>query len=177
MSLGVGANGKRIRKSVYGKSKAEVQKKIQDLRRNLEAGALEPSKVTVAQYLSHFLTTLPGEVRISTLTQYTWIVNKHLNTGALGNVLLQKLTPLHVQSFMVALKDQGISDRTRQLCHSVLHRALRTAVTLGQIAKNPVSGLKAPRVKRVVRDLWTSEQVEEYAATHGVLGAYTSFAL
>lgn len=162
ISLGLGANGKRIRKSVYAKTKRQVQDKLAVLRLGLEAGALEPSKMTTAEFLRQFLGNVRLEVRPSTLTQYTYICEKYLIPGSLGHVPLQKLTALHVQSYLSALEAQGTSPRVRQLNHAVLHRALRTAVSLGQIAKNPVETLKAPKVKRVHRELWTLDQVRHF---------------
>ncbi len=61
-SLGYGPDGRRIRKKVSGATKAEVLRKLRDLRSELNAGLPDPDdRVTVARFLERWLTArLPG---------------------------------------------------------------------------------------------------------------------
>src|SRR5512135_1535941 len=71
LDLGV-VEGKRRRRFVYGRTQKEVLDKLALLRRQQTSGArLMPPRLTVGQYLDHWLhTTLPGSVRPSTEANY-----------------------------------------------------------------------------------------------------------
>src|SRR5262245_4045692 len=59
VSLGYDDKGKRRRKTVYGKSKSEVQEKLRELQTAADRGALpEAGSLTVAQYLRAWLETV-----------------------------------------------------------------------------------------------------------------------
>ncbi|MEO2089760.1 MAG: site-specific integrase, partial [Gemmataceae bacterium] len=52
VSLGYDTDGKRQQRSVYGKTKADVQEKLRKLQNDAAGGQLaEPASVTVGQYL------------------------------------------------------------------------------------------------------------------------------
>jgi integrase len=163
LSLGIGADGKRIRKSVYGKTKTEVQDKYRELSAQYASGIPEPSKQTVAQFVDRFLEIIKSEVRTSTWIQYEYVLRRYVKArDGFGNMPLQRLTPLHVQSLLTAMDKDGTSPRVRQLTHAVLRRMFKSAVVLGQMARNPTEGVKAPRVAKTVRDLWTPEQTKAF---------------
>ena len=64
VSLGYRPDGRRIRKKVSGATKAEVLRKLRDLRSELNAGMPVPDdRQTVAAFLDRWLTaSLPGQV-------------------------------------------------------------------------------------------------------------------
>lgn len=86
------ANGKRVRKILSGRTRAEVAQKLTVALRNHQQGfAFGAERQTVAQYLKHWLEHVAGkQVRPKTLRTYTDIVNQHL-IPALGTLPLQKL--------------------------------------------------------------------------------------
>src|SRR4030088_857902 len=56
ISLGYDEQGKRLRRTVYGKTKAEVQDKLDELREKVRGGqSLDTDKMTVAAYLHAWL--------------------------------------------------------------------------------------------------------------------------
>ena len=63
VSLGFGADGKRIRKKVSGQTKAEVRDKLKELHSELDAGVRTVSGYTVARAVDDWLADgLPGRV-------------------------------------------------------------------------------------------------------------------
>ncbi|MEW5920623.1 MAG: N-terminal phage integrase SAM-like domain-containing protein [Bacillota bacterium] len=61
---------------------------------------IEPDALTVKKYLEHWLTTYGApNLAPSTLESYKLIINRHL-IPALGHILLQKLQPMQIQSFL-----------------------------------------------------------------------------
>jgi integrase len=75
------------------------------------------------------------------------LVNKHV-APALGNVRLSKLTPAHLQGFYCSKLDSGLSPRTVQYIHVVLHRALKQALRWGLTVRNVAEAVDPPRVPK-----------------------------
>jgi integrase len=160
INLGIDGNGKRRRRTVYGRTKQEAQQKLRELQNLADAGhAIEP---TERQTLGRFLTRwLEDAVRISrspnTYESYECVVRCHINR-LLGGASLAKLTPAQVQGMYAQMEREGAKARTRELAHAVLRRAMVQAVKWGLRLSNPCDGVERPRVaKREMRTL-TPEQ-------------------
>ena len=74
-------------------------------------------------------------------------MDKHV-APALGNVRLSKLTPAHLQGFYRSKLDAGLSPRTVQYLHSVLHRALKQALRWRLVPRNVTEAVDPPRVRK-----------------------------
>src|SRR5688572_9898210 len=101
VSLGYAGNGRRRRKTVYGKTKGEVQEKLRHLQNIASSGTIPDScKLTVAEYLKRWLEG-PAKERIGETTwpRYEQIIRLRLNPH-LGGVKLMKLTPMHVEQML-----------------------------------------------------------------------------
>jgi integrase len=114
----------------------------------IDAGEhVDPTKATVAQWLTRWLEIVRTEVSPKTHERYA---------GILGNTLIQKLTPATVQAAYAKLasggrrdgKTGGLSPRTRRHCHRVLYAALNRAVELQVLARNPAERMRLPKVER-----------------------------
>ncbi len=58
LTIGVDANGRPKRKTVYGKRQADVRAKLDALKNELSTGSvIEPDKITVAQYILSLVET------------------------------------------------------------------------------------------------------------------------
>jgi hypothetical protein len=100
-SLGYGPDGRRIRKKVSGATKAEVLRKLRDLRSELNAGMPVPDdRQTVAAFLDRWLTaSLPGQVSEKTFDSYADTVRLHIKPS-LGRKVLRKLTVSDVDQLL-----------------------------------------------------------------------------
>jgi integrase len=63
-------------------------------------------------------------------------------------VKLSKLTPAHLQGFYRSKLDSGLSPRTVQYIHVVLHRALKQALRWGLVVRNVAEAVDPPRVPK-----------------------------
>ena len=71
ISLGYNANGKRVRKKVSGRSRAEAVENLRKLRQQVDGGTLPDDRLTVKAFLMRWLTiNLPGTVSESTEDDY-----------------------------------------------------------------------------------------------------------
>ena len=91
--------GDNIQRSVSGKTEGEVYKKLIKAQTEIEQGTyIEPSKMTVGEWLDIWLNTYLGGVRPYTVLNYTQHINNHIKP-ALGNVRLDKLNTHTIQQF------------------------------------------------------------------------------
>jgi len=142
-------DGRRKRKVVSGKTRAEVVRKVSLLTAQ-KAQGLPPTddRLTLETFLDRWLlTTAKPRVRYSTYRGYEQIVRVHLKPG-LGKIRLSKLTPGQVETFHNDLLAKGLSARTVQYIHAVLRTALKTAVRDGLIGRNVAALVSAPKVHR-----------------------------
>src|SRR5712692_11071041 len=89
----------RKRKTFYGKTRKEVQEKLQVALHQQKQGILATgSQQTLKNYLEHWLKELhKPTIRISTYYRYRGVLDKHI-VPALGHIPVQKLTPQQVQA-------------------------------------------------------------------------------
>lgn len=141
------AEGKRQRKTVYGKTQDEAIKKRNDVLRLIEQGvSVSDERRTVAQFLEGWLTDTvqPSDLADSTKASYTDVVHRHL-VPRLGQTRLSKLTPQRVQQLLNELREAGYSPRTVQYTHAVLRRALGQAERWGLVNRNVAKLVDVPR--------------------------------
>jgi integrase len=169
LSVGYGANGKRKRRDVYGKTKKEVQDELSKLQNAKTHGTLTtPSRTTISQFMQQWLDDVARvSVRDTTFHSYKGIVKNHI-TKHVGGVSLQKLLPTHVQAMYSAMERNGASARLRQLTHAVLHRALKQALKWGLVTRNVCDAVDSPRVaKSEIRPLSVEQVGDLLAAAAG----------
>jgi integrase len=103
---------------------------------------------TVGEYLERWLdTSVRGSVRESTYGSYRRQARRYL-VPAIGTVKLKQLSAMHVQGVYRSMLDRGLSSRTVQYTHAVLHRALKQAVRWGLVPRNVCEDVDRPRLRR-----------------------------
>lgn len=148
------------RKSVYAKTRREVQDKLRAAQRDLDAGLdLSARSQTVAQFLTRWLEdTARPTIRPSTYASYAGHVHHHL-IPALGHHQLAKLTPQHVQRMMQVMTAKGLSPRTVAYARAVLRRALGYAIKWSLVGRNVATLVDPPRAVRAPVQPLTAAQV------------------
>ncbi|MBQ9438071.1 MAG: site-specific integrase [Lachnospiraceae bacterium] len=145
-----GGSGKQIQRSVYGKSQKEVRLKLQEIAVAIERGEyIEPSKMTVEQWLNQWLESYNGGAKLSTRISYEQHCKNHI-FPAIGSVKLTALRPDSVQKFVKALGGEGknLAPKTVKNIHGILHAALKKAVFLRYINFNPADNCELPRMEK-----------------------------
>jgi integrase len=147
-SLGYSPDGRRIRKKVSGATKAEVLRKLRDLRGELNAGLPVPDdRLTVAAFLDRWLTaSLSGQVSEKTFDSYADTVRLHIKPS-MGRKILRKLTVSDVDQLLAWKRNAGYSANTVRIIRAVLRRALRQAEREGLVSRNAAALSAAPRVR------------------------------
>ena len=154
-------NGKPIRKSLYGKSSAEVAEKLRAITASVDAGTyMEPQKMPLGEWLEIWLNEYCGSIKPGTAKAYSDNVKNHIKP-ALGAVRLCELQPHDVQRFVNSLKRKSLSAKSIKNIHGVLCKALSEATRIKYIASNPASGCILPKV---IRDEIHPFEAEEISA-------------
>ncbi|MFD2356035.1 tyrosine-type recombinase/integrase [Nonomuraea ferruginea] len=146
VSLGYGPDGKRTRKKVSGKTRAEVVEKVRKLKEALAKGAPVPDdRLTVGTFLDRWLLHLPGHISDGTLDDYEDTVRLHLKPG-LGRHKLTKLTVAQVDALWQAKRKAGYKANSVRNMRAVLRKALGQAEREGLIMRNVAALSMPPRV-------------------------------
>ncbi|MBA3825692.1 MAG: site-specific integrase [Ktedonobacterales bacterium] len=134
------------RKSYYGDTRDEVQKKMRQGQRDVDAGLpIVGEKQTVEHFLLFWLENKQHQVKATSFVRYSVQVRKHAIPG-LGRVVLSKLTAQQLQSFYSRKVTEGLSPTTVKHLHVILHSALDDAVRLGLIPRNVADMARPPRI-------------------------------
>jgi integrase len=142
-------DGLRKRKTIYGKEREEVAEQLIEALSNRNKGLVfDAENQKLGDYLDRWLNdSVRGSVKPVTFESYAHLVRVHI-VPALGRVKLKALSPVHLQGFYRAKLDAGLSPRTVQYLHVVLHRALKQALRWGLVPRNVSEAVDPPRVRR-----------------------------
>lgn len=156
-------DGKRRRKVHYGRTRAEVAKKLNRALGKHERGALVDTddRVTVTQHLDQWLTNV--SVRPRTRRQYEQVVRLYLKP-AIGQVRLTQLQPDHVRAMVRGLETRGLSVRTATLARDVLRIALSQAVADELVGRNVAELVKRPKPTRRECDTLSAAEAQALLA-------------
>ena len=156
-------NGKRFRKSVYGRTRADVQDKLNEALRNHRLGIpFAPERLTVEQFLNGWLENhvKPG-TRPRTYESYEGAVRLHI-APAIGKIRLGKLTAENIQAMVNDKSHSGLAPRTVEYIHSVLSRALNRAVKWDLVRRNVAKLATTPRVPRKLLSPLTPDEARVF---------------
>ena len=137
-------------------TKRDAERELTRLLHEMNTGTyIEPTKLTVAQYLEQWISN-HAEVNLAGTTseRYRSIVQLHL-VPKLGKHLLTKLQPIHINEYYAEAQKNGridgnggLSGRTVLQTHRILRKALQDALRLGLISRNPADAVGTPRFER-----------------------------
>jgi integrase len=156
----------KVRTTTVKGSRKDAQVELQRILKSLNDGAyIEPTKITVRDFLKDWLETVRAQISIKTHERYDQAVNLYL-IPAFGNCLLTKLTPSVIQqaynvwetSGRRDRKAGGLSPQTRLHIHRIFKSALKHAFQFQLIVRNPADAIKPPRVAKGTLTTLTVEQ-------------------
>ena len=151
----------RKRKTLYGKTRAEVAAKLAEALSGREGGlTFDANNMKLDDYLRLWLTdSVRDSVRPVTYEGYARQVRNHL-TPTLGPIKLRTLTPAHLRGLYRDKLDSGLSPRTVQYIHVTIHKALKQALNDGLVPRNVAEAVKPPQVRREEIQPLTPEQTK-----------------
>lgn len=124
---------------------------------------VDPSTMTVGQWLPDWLEGAKATIRPASYTRYHGIITNHMLKAPLAGIPLQKLTESHIERYYA-----NIPVGSRPLHHTVLRRALRKAKKQKYLASNPAGDLDhVPRRPKPQHDdarvnCWTAVEASSF---------------
>lgn len=170
ISNGVDGKGRRKRITVVGKTKAECRDKLaKKMTMRAEGALVNPDQVTVGGFLIRWLAAIRGSVKASTYESYERYIKTHIQP-AIGNIKLQKLDMLHVETMLSEMhrvtrekpvtelskkrqKNRSVqprqpsSNRTKSYARAILSKALDHAVTARLVPHNVAHLVPTPKAR------------------------------
>lgn len=147
------------RRSFYGATADDAERKMLRAREELEAGSLAaPGRLTVAALGRAWLDAIEGQLRRNTVRGHRSRWDNHV-APVIGNVPLRAVSGAHVQRVLSAARRKGLSEGTVRELHHSMGAAFRHAVMWGLLARNPVRGVPVPPPPRRELPLDRPEQV------------------
>ena len=177
--------GKQIRKSILGKTQAEVRTKLKEaLAEATEINVVKSGEYNVAGWVQawYSLYAQPN-VRETTARYYKGYIDHHV-LPRLGDIPLNKLTSLDIQQFYKDLLENGriredtkaqkpgLSSTTVHGIHVMLKSAMKRAVQERLIPFNPAEFCIPPKITKPELQVVPSERYQSYltaAEQRGVL--------
>jgi len=153
---------KQQRVTVRG-TKKDAEKRLGELLHQLDTGMfMLPSKTTLAEYLERWLSDY-AKPNLSPrgYERYESIARVHL-IPSLGGILLTQLRPEHLQKHYTAKLNNGLSALTVKYLHTVIHKALQTAVKWGLVNRNVADGVDVPRARHNEMQTWDEYDITRF---------------
>jgi integrase len=146
-------------------ARKDAERELTRLLRTADTGEhVDPSRMTVGQWLDLWLDTIRAEVSPKTHESYAEIVSCYL-APAFGSARLDKLAPSQIQKAYNSWTRQDgkpLSPRTRRYIHVILKSALARAVGQQSLARNPAD-IFSKRLPKIERKELTTLTVEQSA--------------
>lgn len=143
-------DGRKARKSIYGRTQKEARIKLAHAMRERDQGTLVMTQTTLDAWLTYWLDHIASRrVRPQTMSGYLSKVDTLIRPH-LGHHRLTTLQPEHIRTWLDLLRDHGgkdgrpLSEASVRQAYAILRRALKDAVNDGKIAANPAERVDPP---------------------------------
>ena len=145
-SLGVDSRGKQIRKSIYGKTRNEVSKKLTKILNDINMNTyIDPSKITIKEWIEAWLKDYKeNSVSKKTYNSYKQQLDLYI-IPHLGYVYLKDIRPEQVQATFNKMK--GLSDRTIKYTKTIFNMCMKRAKINKLITDDPCEYVELPKGK------------------------------
>jgi integrase len=164
LDVGEDASGRRRRRKVSGRTRAEVAGKLRQLQRDLDDGvSVDGRQVTVAALCEDWLRQSSGELSRNTQDLRIWAVRQHL-VPALGARRIRELSADDVARFLQDKAAAGYSRATLEKLRGVLVQTLRHAERQGLVVGNVAGLVPTPAGPRAPGRSLTVEQANDLLA-------------
>ncbi|MGK5115455.1 tyrosine-type recombinase/integrase [Geodermatophilus sp. CPCC 205506] len=154
--------GTLTRRTVYGKTQADVRAKFRDACERIESGApVKDASMTVAAWLEDWITKslAASDRKQATKDLYATLARTHL-VPTVGTIPFGRLRPSDVEALIVTKRNAGLSGSTIRTIYTVLRSAMDIASRDGLIRSHPAAAVRRPGVERKDAPHLTAEQAQ-----------------
>ena len=158
-----GVDGKRRRKFVTGQSRAVVIEKRNDELHKLAVGVVPGERVTVWEWVEHYLDSRKQTIAGSTYDNYRNVAMKHIHGSTVGGVLITQLTTRSVEAFLAQKREQRLSATTVNRIRLVLNSAMQRAVEQRLVVANVIRATRPHQLAESHRRAMSEEQAKAFS--------------
>jgi len=154
--------GVNKRTPVYGKTAQDARDNAGEIRKRLTEGLpARDAKATLETFTLDWIASAlaASDRKRTTKVMYAGVARVHIVGSHIGGLALDKVRPMHVEGWIVGLKDKGLAESTIRSAYTILRAVLDTAVRDGALARNPAAVVKRPKVTTKEAAYLTPEQV------------------
>lgn len=147
------------RRSHTAKTEREARRWVRQAQTDADAGRLAGKRPpTLAAYLANtWLPAMDGKVKPRTIISYELAARRV--PSSLGDTRLEDLKPSHFQRFYNEMTAAGKAARTVRQTHMVLHKAMKDALPLDLLTRNPTEGTMLPRIPQTEMGWYSGEDL------------------
>ncbi|MDL2236784.1 site-specific integrase [Christensenellaceae bacterium OttesenSCG-928-K19] len=162
LSIMVGYNpdGSRRIKSFYGKTQKEVKEKFEVYKKDKAIGLDVENTLIFGEWADMWYKGHKNSVSATTYDSYRYTLT--LLKETFGSKFLKDIKPMHVEQFLIGLRNDGKSDSYLSKCRGMLYQIFHKAEANDLILKNPVRF--AEKMKRITakkkKDAFTKEEIQ-----------------
>lgn len=157
--IGYQDDGRRKRKTFYGKTKTEVQKKIREYQTARDNGELLGSEYNFATWADIWYENHKDNVKPTTQENYRYtlrILKDHFERRQ-----LDEIKAMDIEQFLKKLRRDGRADSTIAQCRGMLYQIFNKAEANDLVRKNPVRFAEKMRKRPAKRkEAFTAEEVK-----------------
>lgn len=153
-------NGRIVRKSLYGRTMKEAKAKLDQARRDRDAGTLVAKTPTVEAWMAEWLEKKkrpPKPLKPQTWNGYESKTRTYI-VPALGKTRLDALKPQRIEALYDDMRARGLGEATIRQTHAILTKALKDAVRVGALGRTPMDRVDPPGTETNDREQWTLDQ-------------------
>ncbi|MCM0622455.1 tyrosine-type recombinase/integrase [Nocardioides bruguierae] len=138
-------DGKRVRRTVSGVSKREVELAVGKLVQEENRGRRQaPRAMTIETYMDEWLHQIVvHRVRPTTHKTYVFMVNRYIVPG-IGKTKIDAITARQLRLFYDKLRKAGTGERTIRYVHTTIRAAVEDAVREEILDSNPAKLVRLP---------------------------------
>ena len=138
--------GMLVRKAIYGREQSEVvAKKNKLLQQKRRVVSINPDTITVYQWIDNFLTLYKEDkLKENTYASYRWML-EHFIKDSIGSIRLGQLQPLHIQSMVKNMQENGAAPRTAEYAFAIVRSAIRKAIRLNILTQDVTLAVDKPK--------------------------------
>ena len=170
MTIGRTDKGNLKYKNFYGKSKKEVQAKMDEYKRQMLISIPIEREMTVANWFFTWLFDYrKQDLKPKSFQRYHGIYKNYISESELGNIKLQDLRTTHLQRYYRSLLDDKVTPTTIKQINTNLKTCLGEAEKQGYIQKNWCKLVTLPKIDndKEVKVLTKEEQQRFLEAIKG----------
>ena len=148
-------------KTVSG-SKAEAQRYLNAKQREKDIGTfVEHSRRTVSEHLDVWLSLVKPRVAEQTYQSYESLLRIHVRPR-IGSLRLSAFSIQDAQRVFSSMQEGGLSPRTIRYAHAVVSMALKKAIELSYIIRNPCDFVELPKQVREETKAMSARQAADF---------------